>query len=282
MTRERFQNLIPVLLVAVTLIGLVAHSAGLFQPVESAFLRVTAPLQGVVSGFTGQFGQLAQTVRDLSTLRQRNEELEAENARLILDNVRLREIAVEAALLRDLLNVPQESPSFEVQGARVVGRIIGQDPSNLQRYVLLDVGQEAGVARNMPVVTYRGLVGRITQAGVGWSRVLLITDMSSTVNALTQSTRASGLVQGQPDGSLVMTAIPQGDTVSVGDTVFTSGLGGNFPRQILIGQVIEVQRKDYELYQTAIIQPTVDFDHLEVVLVITDFESDRPLGEEGR
>jgi rod shape-determining protein MreC len=282
MTRERFQNLIPVLLVAVTLIGLVAHSAGLFQPVESAFLRVTAPLQGVVSGFTGQFGQLAQTVRDLSTLRQRNEELEAENARLLLDNVRLREIAVEAALLRDLLNVPQESPSFEVQGARVVGRIIGQDPSNLQRYVLLDVGQEAGVARNMPVVTYRGLVGRITQAGVGWSRVLLITDMSSTVNALTQSTRASGLVQGQPDGSLVMTAIPQGDTVSVGDTVFTSGLGGNFPRQILIGQVIEVQRKDYELYQTAIIQPTVDFDHLEVVLVITDFESDRPLGEEGR
>jgi rod shape-determining protein MreC len=282
MSRERFQNLIPVLLVAITLIGLISHSAGLLQPVESAFLRVTAPLQAGTSGVADRFGQFAQTVRDLRTLRQRNEELEAENARLLLDNVRLREIAVEAALLRDLLNVPQASPSFEVQGARVVGRIIGQDPSNLQRYVLLDVGQEAGIARNMPVVNDRGLVGRITEAGVGWSRVLLITDMSSSVNALTQSTRASGLVQGQPDGSLIMEAIPQSDTVSVGDTVFTSGLGGNFPRQILIGQVIEVQRRDYELYQTAIIQPTVDFDHVEVVLVITDFESARPPDEEGR
>jgi rod shape-determining protein MreC len=272
MTRERFHNLIPVLLVVITLIGLVSHRAGLLQPVESLFLRATAPLQKGVSGFADQLGQLAQTVRDLRTLRQRNQELEAENARLLLDNIRLREIAVEAALLRDLLNVPQVSPSFEVQGARVTGNIIGQDPNNLQRYVTLDVGQEAGIACNMPVVNDRGLVGRITATGVGWSHVLLITDMSSSVNALTQSTRASGIVQGQPDGSLVMESIPQADTVSVGDTVFTSGLGGNFPRQILIGQVVEVQRKDYELYQTAVIQPTVDFQHLEVVLVITDFE----------
>jgi rod shape-determining protein MreC len=69
-----------------------------------------------------------------------------------------------------------------------------------------------------------------------------------------------------------MRNIPQGDVVSVGDTVFTSGLGGNFPRQLLIGQVTGVERKDFELYQTATVQPTVDFDHLEVVLIITDFE----------
>jgi rod shape-determining protein MreC len=120
-------------------------------------------------------------------------------------------------------------------------------------------------------------VGRISEAGDGWSRVLLITDVSSSVNALTQSTRASGLVQGQVDGSLVMRTIPQGDVVSVGDTVFTSGLGGNFPRQILIGQITEVERKDYELYQAAVVRPTVDFDHLEVVLIVTDFE---PIREE--
>jgi rod shape-determining protein MreC len=124
----------------------------------------------------------------------------------------------------------------------------------------------------MPVVTDRGLVGRISEVGGGWSRVLLIIDVSSSVNALTQSTRASGLVQGQADGSLVMRAIPQGDTVSVGDTVFTSGLGGNLPRQILIGQITEVERKDYDLYQVASVQPTVDFEHLEAVLVILGFE----------
>ena len=121
-------------------------------------------------------------------------------------------------------------------------------------------------------ITDRGLVGRIREVGNGWSRVLLIIDRSSSVNALTQSTRASGLVEGQIGDSLVMRSISQSDVVSVGDTVFTSGLGGNFPRQILIGQIVEVDRQDYELYQTAVVQPTVDFDHLEVVLVITDFE----------
>ncbi|MEJ2734263.1 MAG: rod shape-determining protein MreC [Anaerolineae bacterium] len=272
MSRERLQSLVPLLLILFALVGFLLHRAGLLQPIEGLFVSLTTPLQEGVSLATGQLGELAQTARDLRDLRQRNEELEAQNANLLLENVRLREIEVEAALLRDLLNLAQANPSFDLQGAHVVGREIARDPTNLQRYITLDVGREAGIARNMPVVTDQGLVGRIQEVGNGWSRVLLIVDRSSSVNALTQSTRASGLVEGQVDDSLVMRSISQSDVVSVGDTVFTSGLGGNFPRQILIGQITEVDRKDYELYQTAVVQPTVDFDHLEVVLVITDFE----------
>lgn len=272
MTRERFRNLVPILLAVLTFVGLILHSTGQLQPLEGLLVRATTPIQELLSGATSQLGELAQTARDLRDLRQRNEQLESENARLLLDNVRLREIQAEAALLRDLLNFKQDNPGYEVRGARVIGRVIGQDPSNLQRFVILDVGREAGLAPNMPVTTDRGLVGRVREVGTGWSRVLLIIDTTSSVNALTQSTRANGLVEGQPDGSLVMRNIPQGDVVSVGDTVFTSGLGGNFPRQLLIGQVTGVERKDFELYQTATVQPTVDFDHLEVVLIITDFE----------
>ena len=272
MSRERLQSLIPLLLILFALVGFLLHRAGLLQPIEGLFVGLTTPVQEGVSLVTGQLGELAQTARDLRDLRQRNEELEAQNANLLLENVRLREIEVEAALLRDLLNFAQANPSFDLQGAHVVGREIARDPTNLQRYITLDVGREAGIALNMPVITDRGLVGRIREVGNGWSRVLLIIDRSSSVNALTQSTRASGLVEGQVDDSLVMRSISQSDVVSVGDTVFTSGLGGNFPRQILIGQIVEVDRQDYELYQTAVVQPTVDFDHLEVVLVITDFE----------
>lgn len=271
MNRERFQNLIPVVLILLALVGFVLHRAGLLQPFEGLLARVTTPLQEAANLAVTQVGEWTQAVRDLRNLRQRNEELEAQNASLLLDIVRLREVETEAALLRDLLSFAQANPSFDIQGAHIVGRVIGRDPSNLQRYITLDVGREAGIARNMPVVTDRGLVGRVREVGAGWARVLLITDVSSSVNALTQSTRASGLVEGQADGSLVMRNIPQGDVASVGDTVFTSGLGGNFPRQILIGQIIEVERKDYELYQTAIVQPTVDFDHLEAVLIVTGF-----------
>jgi rod shape-determining protein MreC len=272
MSRERLQNLVPILLIVIALIGFVLHRTGLLTPVEGLLIRATMPLQKGMSLITTQFGELSQTARDLRDLRQRNEELEAQNANLLLENVRLKEIETEAVLLRDLLNFAQTHPSFEIQGARVVGRVLSQEPSNLQRYITLDVGKEVGITRNMPVVTDRGLVGRISEVGDGWSRVLLIVDETSLVNALTQSTRASGAVRGQADGTLLMRYIPQADTVSVGDTVFTSGLGGNFPRQILIGQITQVDRKDYELHQTAIVQPTVDFDHLEMVLVITEFE----------
>ena len=271
MSRERFQGLLPFGLILLALVGFVLHRAGLWTPVEGVLARVTTPLQEGTSLVVGRFGELTRTARDLRDLRQRNRDLESENARLLLENVRYRELEGEAALLRDLLNFSHANPSFDVQGAHVVGRVIGRDPSNLQRYITLDVGREEGIARNTPVVTDRGLVGRISDVGDGWSRVLLIIDQSSLVNALTQSTRASGLIQGQADGSLTLHNVLQNDTLSVGDTVFTSGLGGNFPRQILIGQITEVERKDYDLYQVAAVQATVDFDHLEVVLVITDF-----------
>ena len=272
MNRERLQNLVPILLILLAVIGFALHRTGVLESAEGLVVRLTTPLQGGLSTVVAEFGELAQTARDLRDLRQRNEELESQNANLLLENVRLGEIEAEAALLRDLLNFAQDHPSFDIRGAHVAGRVISEDPSNLQRYITLDVGSEAGITHNMPVVTDRGLVGRISEVGSGWSRVLLIIDVSSSVNALTQSTRASGLVQGQADGSLAMRSIPQSDTVSVGDTIFTSGLGGNFPRQILIGQITEVERKDYDLYQVASVQPTVDFDHLEAVLVITGFE----------
>jgi rod shape-determining protein MreC len=281
MTRERLYNLLPVLLIAVTLLGIILHSSGLLEPIEGFVVSITRPIQQAASGVAEQFGDVAQTARDLRDLRRRNEELAKENARLVLENVRLREIMVEAGMLRDLLNFAQDNPAFSYQGAHVLGRVISREPTNVQRYITLDVGRESGIERNMPVTTDRGLVGRISAVGDGWSRVLLLIDTSSSVHALTQSTRASGLVEGQPDGTLRMRAIPQADTVSVGDIVFTSGLGGNFPRQIPIGQVTGVERKDYDLYQTATVQPTVDFDHLEVVLVLTEFQAMDPDQEVG-
>ena len=281
MRSEHLRRLIPYLLIVAVVGGIIVQRAGLWEPIEGLLSQAVVPLQKGISQIVAQVGSLSQTARDLRELRQRNDELAAENARLLLEIIRLREIEVEAALQRDLLNFAQSHPSFDIQGAHIVGLVIGRDPSNLQRYATLDVGRKAGVVRNMPVVTNRGLVGRISEVGESWSRVLLITDVSSSVNAITQSTRATGLVEGRPDGLPVMRDIPQGDTVSVGDTVFTSGLGGNFPRQILIGQITAVERNDYDLYQTAIVQPTVDFNHLEMVLIITDFEPIEEVAPEG-
>ena len=69
-----------------------------------------------------------------------------------------------------------------------------------------------------------------------------------------------------------MDYIPQGGDVTAGDVVITSGLGGNFPKNLVIGQVVEVSQKDYEMFQQGILRPTVNFDRLEFVLVITNFQ----------
>lgn len=275
MSRERLRTWLPFLLFFLALLGFVLHRVGVLEPVESFLVRLSTPLQAAVTSLTSRVRDLAQSGQDLSSLRQRNEELEAENARLLLDNLRLREVQHEAVVCGDLLGFAQAQPALALKGAHAAARVAGRDPSNLQRTLLLDVGREEGIERNMPVLTDRGLVGRIAEVGTGWSRVLLITDVSSSVNALAQSTRATGLVQGQADGSLVMLDIPQSDTVSVGDMVFTSGLGGNFPSQIPIGQITRVDRNDFDLYQTAVVEPTVAFDRLEQVLVALDF---RPIG----
>jgi rod shape-determining protein MreC len=272
MQPRRIRALVPGVLVFLAVLGFILHQVGVLQPVEELVLRLLVPLQRPLSGLAEGISDLTTTIRDLGDLRDRNQELEAENARLLLENVRLREVQAENVILRRLLSFAQANPTYDFRAAQVVG----YDPENLLRYVLIDAGEESGLARNMPVVTDRGLVGRLTDVGRGWSKVLLINDVSSSVNALTQSTHALGLIQGRPDGTLLMADISQDDSLSVGDIIFTSGLGGNFPRRILIGQITEVRRQDYKLFQEAVVQPTVDLDHLEYVLVISNFEPVAP------
>jgi rod shape-determining protein MreC len=124
------------------------------------------------------------------------------------------------------------------------------------------------------------LVGRIHKVGPDSSTVLLITDPSSGVQALTQRNRVVGVVTGRAGDEPVMEYIPQGAEISVGDLVITSGLGGNFPKNLVIGQVVEVRQRDYEMFQQATLRPTVNFDRLEFVLVITNFKPLPGLPEE--
>ncbi|HEC35356.1 MAG TPA: rod shape-determining protein MreC, partial [Anaerolineae bacterium] len=100
----------------------------------------------------------------------------------------------------------------------------------------------------------------------------LLSDPSSGVVALLQQSRASGLVRGQPDGSLRMVYIPHEDEVQVGDIVLTSGLGGVLPRGLVVGQVAEVQRQDFALHQEAVVRPAVDYRRVELVLIVVSFQ----------
>lgn len=260
-----------IILILLSLAGLALDQNERLQPFEDLALRFVVPVQGKLTSLANSLSDLTQTTRGLRELRRRNEDLQSLADSLMIENVRLKEIESENETLRRLLNFTQANPTHSYKAAEVKGRVIGRDPSNFLSYLIIDLGSQQGIEKGMPVVAERGLVGRITDVGSNWAKVMLIIDPSSSVNALIQSSRATGVVEGQVGGSLVMKYIPQGETVNVNDIVLTSGLGGNFPKKLIIGQVTTVQQRDIEMFQEAHIRPTVDFNNLEIVLVITNF-----------
>lgn len=232
----------------------------LVAPAEAALSREARSLRHQVEG-----------PHDIQTLRAENERLRREINRLQVAQVRLAEVEKENQRLRALLNFAQNHPDLEVRGAGVVGIVIGEDPATVIDRLLLNVGEVDGIHPGMPVVTDTGLVGRIVDVHKTTSVVLPLTAAESAVNAIVQSSRLTGIVRGRHSDTLIMDYIPLDTPVEVGDLVLTSGLGSIFPPRIVIGQVVSVERHDYDVFQRAIIRPTVDFRRLEDVLVLTGF-----------
>jgi rod shape-determining protein MreC len=125
----------------------------------------------------------------------------------------------------------------------------------------------------MPVVTQQGLVGRVDAMTATAARIQLVTDANSTVNVRLQSAQTEAILNGSLTGDLSLTYLPREKTIAVGDVVLTSGLGGNYPANLFVGQVISTRSPENELFQTAAIQPVVDFAGLKAVLVITNFKA---------
>lgn len=289
--RDGERSWLPLVLLILGLLLLVSHESGLLAPVESATHYVLGPLQRVFWSVFEGAGGVFRGVREARELRSEVEELQAEADALKVENVRLREHEAEAQQLRALLNFASEYPISAHLGAEVVsreaceaypcGEVVGLDPNPYLRYVTINVGAQQGARVGMSVVSGgAGLVGRITEVGPRIAKVQLLSDPDSAVAALLQSTRASGLVVGQQDGTLQLRYVPQEEDIMVGDIVLTSGLGGLMPKGLVIGQVTEVQQREYETFQTATVRPAVDFTRLELVLVVTSFEQ-VPLDELG-
>ena len=271
MKRLPTRSTVLVILVLLSLVAIALDQNEDLLPIEDLALRFVVPVQEKMASLANSISDLTQTTQDIRELHRRNEELQGLADSLMIENVRLKEIESENETLRRLLGFTQANPTHSYKAAEVKGRVIGRDPSNFLSYLIIDSGSQQGIEKGMPVVTERGLVGRITDVGSNWAKVMLIIDPSSSVNALIQTSRATGVVEGQVGGSLVMKYLPQGETINVNDIVLTSGLGGNFPQKLIIGQVTAVHQRDIEMFQQADIRPTVDFNNLEIVLVITNF-----------
>ncbi|MGH7860346.1 MAG: rod shape-determining protein MreC, partial [Candidatus Binatia bacterium] len=200
---------------------------------------------------------LVGVAEDNEILRERLRLLEAERHRAA-------EVELQNQRLQLLLNF-----RTQLAAEAIAARVIGLDASSLFRSFTLDRGERDGIRPGMAVVCADGVVGRIAQVSPNASRVLLLTNHNSGVDAIVQRTRARGIVEGVLEGGATMKYLRQTEDVKDGDVVVTSGVDGIYPKGVMIGRIIRVERKDYGLFQVATILPAVDFSRLEEVLVIT-------------
>lgn len=249
--------------------GLIMTSAqGTTRPLEGIVAIPLNFMASTVNNFARNFDDTFSALTEVQSLRQRNAELEEALAQFQAEVVELREVASDYQRLAELLEYTSAAQNQETLAAEV----ISYDQSGLRRTIVINRGARDGLARGMPVVTRQGLAGRIIDVTANASRVLLVTDESSSVNARLQTTRAQGSVVGRLTGNLRMIMIPLDAEVQEGDLVITSGLGGNFPPDIVIGQVTSRRQFEFELNQQAEVRSLIDFDTLEFVLVITNFQ----------
>lgn len=246
---------------------LVLAFSGALGTASRGFASVLVDIQTWVSSRFLGFQDFVTAPRDIVTLRNRNAELEAQVSQLQAQLIELQQRVNETEILAALVDFSRSNPESTYKAASVIGR----DPSPFLHYIIINRGSNDDIRRGMPVVTNQGLVGRVDAVIADAARVQLITDPASTVNVYLQSADTSAVLYGSVTGDISLDLISQNAAVEAGDLILTSGLGGGYPADLIIGQVVTVRALEFELFQQATVQPAVDFSRLEIVLVITNF-----------
>jgi rod shape-determining protein MreC len=257
---------------AVALIGLVMLTQLPAAAGPRGYLKgAMAPLAVVTSGLLDWVGGGLAVAGQASHLRTDNERLAAENATLRSQVAELQAAGRENGDLRKSLDF-EKGFGHHVLTAGVIGRA----PDGLTRSVTIGKGRADGVAIGMVVVSGAGLVGRVSEVNERSATVQTLVDASSRVNSYTSKSGLEGTVLGE-GGPLAMDVLPKpGVVVATGEWVLTSGIGGLFPRGIVVGQVARFNRRDSATVERAELAPAVDFGSVSIVLVVTDFTAATP------
>jgi rod shape-determining protein MreC len=263
------KNIQTIILIVVVSGLLLLALSGYLTPIFNLSANPLISLQSWLSVRYLSTRDFLTTPRDITLLREQNALLESQVTQLQTQLILVEERLGEAQVCFALLDFGRTNPQYSYIAATVIGREI----SPFLQYIIIDRGTNHGVLYGMPVVTQQGLVGRVDAVIAGAARVKLITDSTSIVNIRLQSAEIEAQLVGSLTGDLSLDMIPLDEIVEPGDVVLTSGLGGNFPPNIFVGQVLSIQRRDNALFQTASVQPIVDFESLNAVLVISDFEA---------
>jgi len=265
--KQKFREtkLFKALLVSLFLLaGLIFQPRFLFEPVRALFATIAWPIQGMFSSLAFSIQEQTNFLSSIGSLKLENEHLSRENVRLLAIEARSEVITQENNELRlELALLPREA--FDL----VASDVIGRDALGLGNWLTIDQGLQAGIRPGMPVIVYGGvLIGRITDVYPKSARVMLLTNPESAVSAVTVTGGAQGVLRGEYGLGLLLDTVLQDASLQPADRLVTSGLGGEFPKNLLIGTLQETHLSSDRLYRQASVAPPISFDTLRYVFII--------------
>lgn len=257
-------------IVLLVLMGVSANKSSKLNWLNNIISVPMKPVQGFFSSVGQKVEDILLYFKDIEDVKKENDTLKAEVAELKKQNREMSVLESKNEELRKALSLKEQFGGYTILGAN----IIAVDPSNWFSVFKTDIGTREEIYIDSPVVTSgKGLVGRVVSSDISTSNVQTIIDAESAVSGwIAKAGGGHAVVRGDMElkgkGLCKMDYIPLEVDVEVGDVIETSGLGGIYPKGIVIGEVIEVRKSNSELDRYAIIQPAADFKRLEEVFIL--------------
>lgn len=235
--------------------------------IENIVSTIVMPVQNGLTYLKNKITGNQTFFADINNLQQENEELKNKNAELEKTLREFEMVKSENTTLKEYLNLTESYSQYQTKPAY----IIDKDFSNYNNVFVINIGQKDGIKPNMTVISEKGLVGYVISTTQNTSKVQTIIDTASTVSTTLSSSKDNLICKGtlEERGVLKATYIPTTATLVPGDKIETSGMGGIYEKGIYIGTVKKVIATKNIADRYAIIEPAVDFDKVDTVLVIT-------------
>ncbi len=259
------------LVVALSLIFL--NKAGYLNQTKNFTVYFAGNIMEIFQSPSNKISDFFWTVKNISEFKNKNIKLQEENLKMNYEISMSKEIQRENDVLRKQFEFSKKSCSEEICVKWKMAGVIGRDPGNFGKQIFIDLGSADGIQEGQAAVASGGLlVGKVAEVFGGFSKITLITDPKSSVNSITQTSRANGVVKGSYATGVKLEMINQSEDLAVGDLVITSGLEDKIPKGLIIGKVSRVEESANKVFKSAQIDMFADFNRIEEIFIANKYD----------
>lgn len=261
---------VTVIVLSVAFIGLIAVTASKdTNGVTSTAGNALNPVQKMAYNVNRGVKDFVDFFLNFSTVKEENESLTKENEELKNELLEYSDLEEENKTFRAVLDFKEQKENYNY----IATNIIGYAGSGIMDGYIVDKGENDGITKNMVVISAGGLVGQVSSVGSNWAIIQSIINPNVNVSVMVQSTKENtGILKGYTNNSnenlVQVTNLPMDSDIAEGDVIITSGLGGLYPKEIKIGEVLSVEEDKVKVMKTAVVKPSVDFNKLEYLFIV--------------